>query len=104
MKLKRSKCEFHKRETEYLGFIINNEGVKVDPVKTAAIWDWKPPTNQNGIQEWDSATSIDDLSKGSAGRPNPYKTESRKTSNGNGETKNKQHLMSYDKGYAKPQC
>jgi len=52
MKLKRSKCEFHQRETEYLGFIINNEGVKVDPIKTVAIWDWKPPTNKKGIQEF----------------------------------------------------
>jgi len=52
MKLKQSKCKFHQRETEYLGSIINNEGVKVDPIKTAAIWDWKPPTNQKGIQEY----------------------------------------------------
>ena len=52
MKLKPSKCQFHQRETEYLGFIINNEGVKVDPIKTAAIWDWKPPTNKRGIQEF----------------------------------------------------
>jgi len=52
MKLKPSKCEFHQRETEYLGFIINNEGVKVDPIKTAAIWDWKPPTSKKGIQEY----------------------------------------------------
>jgi len=52
MKLKPSKCEFHQRETEYLGFIINNEGVKVDPIKTAAIWDWKRPTNKRGIQEF----------------------------------------------------
>ena len=52
MKLKPSKWEFHQRETEYLGFIIINEGVKVDPIKTAAIWDWKPPTNKKGIQEF----------------------------------------------------
>jgi len=52
MKLKPSKCEFHQRETEYLGFIINNEGVKVDPIKIAAIWDWKEPTNKKGIQEF----------------------------------------------------
>jgi len=38
-KLKPSKCEFLLRETEYLGFIINNEGVQVDPIKMAAIWD-----------------------------------------------------------------
>jgi len=52
MKLKPSKCEYHQPETEYLGFIINNEGVKVDSIKTAAIWDWKPPTNKRGIQEF----------------------------------------------------
>jgi len=52
IKLKPSKCEVHQREMESLGFIINNEGVKVDPIKTAAIWDWKPPTNKKGIQEF----------------------------------------------------
>ena len=39
MKVKPSKCEFHQNETEYLGFIIGQEGVKTDPVKTQAIWD-----------------------------------------------------------------
>ena len=37
MKVKPSKCEFHQSETEYLGFIIGQEGVKTDPVKTKAI-------------------------------------------------------------------
>jgi len=50
--LKPSKYEFHQQETEYLGFIINKEGVKVDPIKTAAIWDWKAPTSKKGIQEF----------------------------------------------------
>jgi len=39
MKVKPSKCEFHQSETEYLGFIIGQQGVKTDPVKTQAIWD-----------------------------------------------------------------
>jgi len=39
MKVKPSKCEFHRSEREYLGFIIGQEGVKTDPVKTQAIWD-----------------------------------------------------------------
>jgi len=43
MKVKQSKCEFHRGETEYVGFIIGQEGVKTDPVKTQAIWDWTTP-------------------------------------------------------------
>jgi len=34
MKVKPSKCDFHQSETEYLRFIIGQEGVKTDPVKT----------------------------------------------------------------------
>ena len=52
MKIKPTKCEFHTRETEYLGFIINNQEIKVDPVKTAAIWKWQLPENLKGIQEF----------------------------------------------------
>ena len=40
MKLKQSKCEFYQNETEYLGFIIGQEGLKTDPVKTQALWNW----------------------------------------------------------------
>ena len=40
MKVKSSKWEFHQSEKKYLGFIIGEEGVKTDPVKTPAIWDW----------------------------------------------------------------
>jgi len=43
MKVKPSKCEFHQNETEYLGFLIGQEGVKTDLVKTQAIWDWTTP-------------------------------------------------------------
>jgi len=50
MKVKPSKCEFHPSETEYLGFIIGQEGVKTDPVKTQAIWDWTAPKKIQEIQ------------------------------------------------------
>src|ERR1700742_2122152 len=52
MKVKHSKCEFHKEETKYLGFIINREGIKTDPVKTQVIWDWKTPKNKTDIQSF----------------------------------------------------
>ena len=50
MKVKPSKCEFHQKETEYLGFIISEDGVKADPVKTQAIWDWTTPKTKKEIQ------------------------------------------------------
>jgi len=52
MKVKPSKCEFHQSETEYLGFIIGQEGVKTDPVKTQAIWDWTTPEKIKEIQSF----------------------------------------------------
>ena len=50
MKIKSSKCEFHKKATEYLAFIIDEEGIKVDPVKTQTIRDWTTPKTKNKIQ------------------------------------------------------
>jgi len=50
MKVKPSKCQFHQSETEYLGFIIGQEGVKTDPVKTQAIWAWTAPKKIKEIQ------------------------------------------------------
>ena len=50
MKLETSKCEFHNKETAYLGFIVNPEGVRVDPVKTRAIEQWETPKTVKDIQ------------------------------------------------------
>ena len=37
MRLKPVKCEFHQTETEYLGLIVSQQGIMLDPVKTRAI-------------------------------------------------------------------
>ena len=50
MRIKPSKCEFHRKETEYFGFIIIGNGLKADPVKTQAIWDWTTPKTKKEIQ------------------------------------------------------
>ena len=52
MKVKPSKCKFHKEETEYLEFIMNREGIKPDPIMTQAIWDWKTLKNKTDIQSF----------------------------------------------------
>ncbi|KAI3751827.1 hypothetical protein L2E82_22918 [Cichorium intybus] len=38
-----SKCEFWLREVQFLGHVINVEGVKVDPAKVEAVMKWEPP-------------------------------------------------------------
>ena len=50
MKLKPSIGEFHQSETEYLGFIIGQEGVKIDPVKRQAMSDWPNPNTISEIE------------------------------------------------------
>jgi hypothetical protein len=37
------KCTFLKEELVYLGFVISNEGLKMDPEKVKAILDWPTP-------------------------------------------------------------
>ena len=43
--LKPEKCHFHKKEVEYLGVIIGNGTVKMDPVKVKGISEWPQPTS-----------------------------------------------------------
>jgi len=50
MKVKPSKCKFHQNETENLAFIIGQEGVNTNPVKTQAIWERTTPKKIKEIQ------------------------------------------------------
>ncbi|GJZ00169.1 ATP-dependent DNA helicase PIF1-like protein [Tanacetum coccineum] len=44
-----SKCEFWLREVQFLGHVINNEGIKVDPTKINAIMNWEQPKTPTEI-------------------------------------------------------
>lgn len=38
-----AKCSFLKKKVYFLGFIISNKGVEVDPTKVQAIQNWPTP-------------------------------------------------------------
>ena len=42
---KLSKCSFYQRQIHYLGHIISEEGIVVDPEKVQAIREWPAPKN-----------------------------------------------------------
>lgn len=42
---KRSKCDFAQSQIEYLGHIINGDGVSTDPSKIISMVNWPQPTN-----------------------------------------------------------
>jgi hypothetical protein len=50
--LKPSKCEFHRRKVSFLGHIIREGKLQMDPIKIKAIEDWKAPTNLKELQSF----------------------------------------------------
>jgi len=44
------KCEFHQKQIEYLGLVILENKVEMDPVKIARVHDWSIPESQTDIQ------------------------------------------------------
>jgi len=47
--LKPEKCEFLKKEINYLGVIIGNNKIKMDPAKLKGVADWMTPQNPTDI-------------------------------------------------------
>ena len=45
-----SKCSFHQREVEFLGFILSPEGLQMDQNKVKVIQEWSTPRRVRDIQ------------------------------------------------------
>jgi hypothetical protein len=50
--LKLSKCEFHKRCIEYLGVVLEQGQVQMDPTKVKGVADWNQPQNAKDVQSF----------------------------------------------------
>ena len=50
--LKLKKCEFEKTRIEYLGLIISENSVEVDPIKIKGIQEWPTPTRKKELQQF----------------------------------------------------
>jgi hypothetical protein len=50
--LKPEKCKFHQKEVEYLGVIIGNGNVKMDPIKVEGIAKWPTPMTVKDVRSF----------------------------------------------------
>jgi hypothetical protein len=50
--LKPEKCEFHKDELPFLGYIIGRNGIRMDPAKVEAVVNWPAPTTVREVQSF----------------------------------------------------
>jgi len=48
--LRPEKCEFHRKQIEYLGLVISENKVAMDPVKVARVCEWPTPESWTDVQ------------------------------------------------------
>ncbi len=52
LRLKPKKCEFHREEVDFLGFVVGRHEVRMNPKKLRAIKEWKSPINVKEVQSF----------------------------------------------------
>jgi hypothetical protein len=55
---KPSKCTFHTKEVEFLGFVVNTNGVTIDANRVRSIYKWPAPTTHYEVQVFLSFTNF----------------------------------------------
>ena len=50
--LKPEKCEFHREEVDFLGFVVGRHEVRMNPKKLRAVKEWKPSINVKKVQSF----------------------------------------------------
>ena len=52
LKAKFSKCHFWRREVRFLGHVVSENGIAVDPAKVATVHDWPTPKNATDVRSF----------------------------------------------------
>ena len=52
LRCKSEKCEFHKKEVNFLEFMIRTDGIKIDSEKIQKVLDWPVPRNLKDLQRF----------------------------------------------------
>ena len=50
--VKAEKCEFHVKSATFLGFIVAEGSIQMDPAKVSAVTDWPVPENRKKLQQF----------------------------------------------------
>ena len=92
--LKLTKCSFCKEKIKYLGMIIEEGKIAMDPSKLKGIQDWPAPTTVKQVQLFlRFGNFTGDLSTKSPKWPDPSMNSSRKTQSSNGPMKLRKVLI-----------
>ena len=52
LKLKPTKCQFARKEVDFLGHVVSAEGLKPDPKKIEAVKNWETPQNSDEVRSF----------------------------------------------------
>ena len=52
LKVKPSKCQLLRKSVQYLGYIVSEKGVEVDPGKTGSVREWPVPHNHDTLRQF----------------------------------------------------
>ena len=52
LKIKPNKCQLMRRSVQYLGYVVSENGMEVDPAKTSCVNNWPVPTDQERLRQF----------------------------------------------------
>ena len=52
LKIKPNKCQLMHRSVQYLGYVVSENGMEVDPAKTSCVNNWPVPTDQERLRQF----------------------------------------------------